>query len=67
MIKRLTKVILKKNKKRPKISLKKRTLNSLRYFIGCTGDGVIKHLCMKLPQIIAHVKHLNTFITRSRF
>ena len=33
------------------------TKNSLKYFIGCNDDDVIRPLCIKLPQMIGYVKH----------
>ena len=30
--------------------------NSLKYFIGCNDDDVIRPLCTKLPQMIGYVK-----------
>ena len=33
---------------------------SLKYFIGYNDDGVIKPLCIKLPQMIGYVKHFDS-------
>ena len=38
--------------------------NSLKYFIGY-NDDVIKPLCIKLPQMIAYVKHFDSNKTMS--
>ena len=34
--------------------------NSLKYFIGYNDDGVIRSLCIKLPQMIGYVKHFDS-------
>ena len=36
------------------------TKNSLKYFIGYNDDDVIRPLCIKLPQMIGYVKHLDS-------
>ena len=36
-----------------------RTKNSLKYFIGYNDDNVIRHLCIKLSQMVGHVKHFD--------
>ena len=36
------------------------TKNSLKYIIGYNHDGVIRPLCIKLPQMIVYVKHFDS-------
>ena len=36
------------------------TKNSLKYFIGCNGDEVIRPFCIMLPQMIGYVKHFDS-------
>ena len=38
---------------------------SLKYFIGCNDDDVIRPLCIKLPQMIVYVKHVDKNKTMS--
>ena len=38
---------------------------SLRYFIGCNDDDVIKPLCIRLPQIIGLVEYFDSNKTMS--
>ena len=38
---------------------------SLKYFIGCNDNDVIKPMCIKLPQMIGYVKHLDNNKTMS--
>ena len=35
------------------------TKNFLKYFIGYNGD-VIRPLCIKLPQMVAYIKHVDS-------
>ena len=35
------------------------TKNSLKYLIGYNDDDIIKSLCIKLPQMIGYVKHID--------
>ena len=72
MIKKSTKVIFYRNKKLfniydldvNKILVSKRksydTKNSPKYFIGYNDDDVIRPLCIKLPQMIGYVEHLES-------
>ena len=39
--------------------------NSLKYFIGYNHDGVIRPLCIKLPQMIGHDKCFDSNKTMS--
>ena len=71
MIKRSTRVIFIKTKKKlfgvydievDKILISKKESygrkSSFKYFLGYDDDDdVIRHLCIKLPQIIGYVKH----------
>ena len=41
------------------------TKSSLEYFIGCNDDGVIRPLCIKLPQMIGYVKCFDSNKTMS--
>ena len=41
------------------------TKNSFKYFIGYNDDGVIRPLCIKLPQMIGYVKHFDSNKTMS--
>ena len=41
------------------------TKNSLKYFIGYNDDDVIRPLCIKLPQMIGYVKHVDSNKTMS--
>ena len=36
------------------------TKKSLKYFIGCNDDDVIRPLCIKLPQMIGYVKNFDS-------
>ena len=36
------------------------TKNSLKYFIGCNDDDVVRALCIKLPQIIGSVQQCDS-------
>ena len=76
-IKKSTRVISTKNKKIPsiyeldvnKILVSKKesygTKNSLKYFIGCNDDDVIKPFCIKIPQMIGYVKNFDSNKTMS--
>ena len=41
------------------------TKNSFKYFIRYNDDGVIRPLCIKLPQMIGYVKHFDSNKTMS--
>ena len=41
------------------------TKNSLKYFLGYDDGGVIKPLCILLPQVIGYVKHVDSNKTMS--
>ena len=41
------------------------TKNSLKYFIGYNDDDVIRHVCIRLPQMIGYVKHFDRNKTMS--
>ena len=41
------------------------TKNSIKYFIGCNDDDVIRPLCLKLPQMIGYVKNFDSNKTMS--
>ena len=41
------------------------TKNSLKYFNGYNDYGVIRPLCIKLPQIVGYVKHFDSNKTMS--
>ena len=41
------------------------TKNSIKYFIGCNDDDVIRPLCIKLPQMIGYVKNFDSNKTMS--
>ena len=41
------------------------TKNSLKFFIGYNNDGVIRPLCIKLPQMIGYVKNFDSNKTMS--
>ena len=41
------------------------TKNSLKYFIGYNDNGVIRPLCIKLPQMTGCVKHIDSNKTMS--
>ena len=41
------------------------TKNSLKCFIGCNDDDVIRQLCVKLLQMIGYVKHFDSNKTMS--
>ena len=41
------------------------TKNPFKYFIGYNDDGVIRPLCIKLPQMIGYVKHFDSNKTMS--
>ena len=41
------------------------TKNSLKYFIGYNDDDVIRPLCIRLPQMIGHVKCFDSNKTMS--
>ena len=41
------------------------TKNPLKYFIGYNDDGIIRPLCIKLPQMIGYVKHFDCNKTMS--
>ena len=34
--------------------------NSVKYFIGCNNDDIIRPLCIKLPQMNGYVKHFDS-------
>ena len=74
--KKISKINFYKNKKLSnidetdvdKILVSKKELlqkHSLKYFIGCNDDGVIKPLCIKLLQMIGYVKCFDSNITIS--